>query len=92
MSDRTKELGKQAMDALENAVLSAFSDENGGQLRIADVARAINICEHNNWITDATLRNLEADGIVKQLGERQPFELTDEGRRKCRQLFGKTSV
>jgi len=77
MSDRTKELGKQAMDALEKAVLSAFVDANGGQLRIADVAHAINIHEHNNWITDSTLRKLQDDEIVQQLGERRPFELTD---------------
>ncbi|MCY3544657.1 MAG: hypothetical protein OXH22_11550 [Chloroflexi bacterium] len=92
MSDRTKELGKQAMDALKKAVLSAFVDANGGQQRIADVARAINIHEHNNWISHSVLRKLEDDGIVKQLGKGKPFILTDQGQRKCRQLFGDSSV
>ena len=80
------------MDALEKAVMSAFWDKNDSPLRIAEIAREINIREHNNWITDSTLRKLEADGIVKQLGARQPFVLTDEGQRKCGQMFGKPSV
>ena len=92
MSERTRELGKQAQDAIEKAILSAFVDENGGSLRIADIAKRIDICESRNMTTDRTLRKLEDDGIVQQLGERQPFILTDEGKRKCRQLFGETSV
>ena len=91
MSERTRELGKQAMDALEKAVLSAFVDKDGGPLTIAEIARRINIHEHNRLIADRTLRKLEDDGIVKQLGKRQPFMLTDKGRRKWMQLIGETS-
>lgn len=92
MSDRTRKFGKQAQDAIEKAILSAFVDANGGPLTIAETARSINVHEHNNLTTDRTLRKLEEEGIVKQLGKGQPFVLTDEGRRKCGQLFGQTSV
>lgn len=88
MSERTIELGMQAQDAIERAILSAFADENGGTLTIAETARRINICEYNRGTTDRTLRKLKTDGLVERPVEGGPYELSDEGRRKCRQLFG----
>ena len=81
MSERTRELGKQAMDALEKAVLSAFVDAANGECNrrgncngrdqhgpkcINDITGFYTEDALRNGIADVTLRYLCSKGLVEK--------------------------
>ncbi len=82
MSDRTKELGKQAMGALEKAVLSALADATHGECSnarnckgsehgpkcINDIAGFYTEKAMANGIADVTLRYLKSKGLAEKPG------------------------